>query len=132
MNGIVSLWLYFSVRRISMIRFQTVPSAPPQATIMGRFRNDSNYQLFASDRIYFWGVKDKSIPYIYLYKHRKRTEDALKRLAKVEYPSYTEELFYDSAGNRSRRLSKGVEEIYRYDLRNRLTEYIKGVGNEYI
>lgn len=46
--------------------FQTVPLAPPQVTSMGRPRNDSNYKLFVSDRIYFWGVKDKSIPLVYI------------------------------------------------------------------
>jgi len=30
----------------------------------------------------------------------------------VEYPSYTEELFYDRAGNRTRRIASGVEELY--------------------
>ena len=46
--------------------FQTIESAPPQETIMKALREDGNYQLFASDRIYFWGVKDKSIPLVYI------------------------------------------------------------------
>ena len=33
--------------------------------------------------------------------------DPLNQLKKVEYPSYTEELFYDKAGNRTRRISQG-------------------------
>ena len=41
--------------------------------------------------------------------------DPLNQLNKVEYPSYTEELFYDRAGNRTRRLVAGEEELYRYD-----------------
>ena len=44
----------------------------------------------------------------------------------MEYPSYTEELFYDKAGNRTRRIASGVEELYQYDPRNRLTAYTKG------
>ncbi len=40
----------------------------------------------------------------------------------MEYPSYTEELFYDKAGNRVRRVAAGEEEIYSCDSRNRLTE----------
>ena len=43
----------------------------------------------------------------------------------MEYPSYTEELFYDKAGNRTRRIASGVEELYQYDPRNRLTAYTK-------
>ncbi|MDE7200650.1 MAG: hypothetical protein K2O91_01795, partial [Lachnospiraceae bacterium] len=52
--------------------------------------------------------------------------DALNQLTKVQYPSYTEELYYDRAGNRTKRTAKGVEELYKYDPRNRLTEYTKG------
>ncbi len=52
--------------------------------------------------------------------------DALNQLTKVQYPSHTEELHYDSAGNRTRRVSGGMEELYAYDPRNRLTEYTKG------
>ena len=44
----------------------------------------------------------------------------------MEYPSYTEELFYDKAGNRTRRIASGVEELYQYDPRNRLTAFTKG------
>lgn len=46
--------------------FEAIPSAPPQATIMNSHRRDGKYELFAADRIYFWGVKDKSIPLIYI------------------------------------------------------------------
>ena len=52
--------------------------------------------------------------------------DALNQLTKVQSPSHTEELHYDSAGNRTRRVSGGMEELYAYDPRNRLTEYTKG------
>ena len=41
--------------------------------------------------------------------------DPLNQLKKVEYPGYTEELFYDKAGNRTRRMAQGVEELYQYD-----------------
>ena len=51
--------------------------------------------------------------------------DPLNQLKKVQYPSYTEELFYDKAGNRARRIARGVEELYQYDPRNRLTTYTK-------
>ncbi len=44
----------------------------------------------------------------------------------MEYPGYTEELYYDRAGNRRRRVSAGVEESYEYDPANHLTEYTKG------
>ena len=57
----------------------------------------------------------------------------LNRLEQVEYPSYREALFYDKAGNRTRRLVHPVgnsnhlpvEELYRYDARNRLIEFVK-------
>ena len=51
--------------------------------------------------------------------------DPLNQLQKVQYPGYTEELFYDKAGNRTRRIAQGVEEFYQYDPRNRLTAYTK-------
>ena len=54
------------------------------------------------------------------------TYDALNQLTKVQYPTYTEELYYDKAGNRTKRITKGIEELYKYDPRNRLTEYTKG------
>ena len=43
----------------------------------------------------------------------------------MDYPAYSEELFYDKAGNRSRRLLDGAEELYQYDPRNRLMAYTK-------
>ena len=49
--------------------------------------------------------------------------DAL--LVKAEYPTYGEELFYDRAGNRTRRRSAGVEEVYAYDAGNHLLSYMK-------
>ena len=51
--------------------------------------------------------------------------DPLNQLQKVQYPGYTEELFYDKAGNRTKRIAQGVEELYQYDPRNRLTAYTK-------
>ena len=48
--------------------------------------------------------------------------DALKRLSRVEYPDYTEELFYDQANNRIKRVAGAETELYRYDCRNRLME----------
>ena len=51
--------------------------------------------------------------------------DPLNQLQKVQYPGYTEELFYDKAGNRTKRIAQGVEEFYQYDPRNRLTAYTK-------
>ncbi|MEO2779139.1 hypothetical protein ABHB54_24005, partial [Flavonifractor plautii] len=38
--------------------------------------------------------------------------DALNQLQRVDYPAYSEELFYDKAGNRARRLVGGEEELY--------------------
>ncbi len=54
------------------------------------------------------------------------TYDGLNQLTKVQYPTYTEELYYDKARNRTKRTAKGIEELYKYDSRNRLTEYTKG------
>ena len=60
--------------------------------------------------------------------------DALTRLKQVEYPGFREELFYDKAGNRVRRVVEeaggnpctvptvALEESYIYDSRNRLKE----------
>ncbi|WP_250277174.1 RHS repeat domain-containing protein [[Clostridium] colinum] len=47
------------------------------------------------------------------------------QLRKVKSESYEEELFYDKANNRTRRIVNGVEEIYAYDGRNRLTKFTK-------
>ncbi len=46
--------------------FETIESAPLQATINNEFCQDHNYYLFAADRIYFWGVKDQSSPLVYI------------------------------------------------------------------
>ena len=43
----------------------------------------------------------------------------------MEFPGYTEELYYDRTRNR-RRVSAGVEESYKYGPANHLTEYTKG------
>ena len=59
--------------------------------------------------------------------------DPLNQLHQVEYPSYREELFYDKAGNRTRRVLRPskdsnrspVEELYRYDAGNHLIELVK-------
>ena len=57
--------------------------------------------------------------------------DALNRLKRVEYPDYTEELFYDRAGNRRKRVAGEETEVYHYDRRNRLTERRGKGGREY-
>ena len=44
----------------------------------------------------------------------------------MDYPAYSEELFYDKAGNRARRLVGGEEELYQYDPRNRLMALTRG------
>ncbi len=54
------------------------------------------------------------------------TYDGQNRLTRVEYPGYTEVLYYDRAGNRRRRVSAGVEESYQYGPANHLTKYTKG------
>ena len=59
--------------------------------------------------------------------------DPLNRLHQVEYPSYCEALFYDKAGNRTRRVLSSsedsnrspMEELYRYDAGNHLIELVK-------
>ncbi|MDE6357797.1 MAG: hypothetical protein K2L15_04300, partial [Eubacteriales bacterium] len=38
---------------------------------------------------------------------------------------HEEQLFYDKAGNRARRIVNGSEELYNYDNRNRLTQFTK-------
>ena len=60
------------------------------------------------------------------YGTTKYSYDNMRRLAKVEYPNATEELFYDKTGNRTKRLYNGTEELYQYDKRNRLTAHMKG------
>ena len=50
----------------------------------------------------------------------------INQLQRVDYPAYSEELFYDKAGNRSRRLLDGEEELYQYDPRNRLMSLTRG------
>lgn len=57
------------------------------------------------------------------------TYDTMNRLQRVEYPGRKEELFYDKAGNWTKRVCNGMEELYRYDKRNRLTVYTKGGVN---
>ena len=73
------------------------------------------------------------------------TYDSVNQLTKIEYPAYTEQLYYDKAGNRSRRIIEGamgaagivgtvgsggqvggMREEYRYDPANHLTEYTRG------
>ena len=50
----------------------------------------------------------------------------------MEYPGWSEELFYDRAGNRIGRISGGVEEHYSYDKLNHLTDYEKnGIHTEF-
>ena len=58
--------------------------------------------------------------------------DSQNQLSRVEYLGRNEELFYDRAGNRIRRVAGGVEERYYYDKRNRLTVHEKnGVHTEF-
>jgi len=47
------------------------------------------------------------------YGTTKYSYDKMRRLAKVEYPNATEELFYDKVGNRTKRLYNGTEELCR-------------------
>ena len=47
------------------------------------------------------------------------------QLRHAKYLTYEEELFYDKAGNRTRRIVAGSEELYSYDARNRLTQFTK-------
>ena len=51
--------------------------------------------------------------------------DALNQLVKAEYPTYGEEMFYDRAGNCTRRRTAGVEEVYAYDAGNHLLSHTK-------
>lgn len=47
------------------------------------------------------------------------------QLRKVKSEDYEEELFYDKANNRTKRIVNGAEELYIYDNRNRLIKFIK-------
>ncbi len=47
------------------------------------------------------------------------------QLKKVKSEKYEEELFYDKANNRTRRIVNGNEERYKYDNRNRLMKFTK-------
>ncbi len=38
------------------------------------------------------------------------TYNSVNQLTKIEYPTYTEQLYYDKAGNRSRRITDGTQE----------------------
>ena len=66
-------------------------------------------------------IRDRALDGTTLYQY-----DALNQLQRVDYPAYSEELFYDKAGNRSRRLLDGEEELYQYDPRNRLMTLTRG------
>ena len=60
------------------------------------------------------------------------TYDAHNRLSGVEYPGAREELYYDRAGNCTKRCRNGMEELYRYDTCNHLLSHTKeGVTTEY-
>ncbi len=50
------------------------------------------------------------------------TYDSVNQLTKIEYPTYTKQLYYDKAGNRSLRITGDMQEEYRYDPANHLTE----------
>ena len=52
------------------------------------------------------------------------TYDSINQLINVKYPDYEEQLFYDKAGNRSKRIVNDVTEHYLYDKRNRLIRQV--------
>ena len=52
------------------------------------------------------------------------TYDSINQLTNVKYPDYEEQLFYDKAGNRSKRIVNDVTEYYLYDKRNRLIRQV--------
>ena len=63
----------------------------------------------------------------YYYNENKQLSK-VKKLERVLLESkevYSEELFYDKANNRIKRVVNGVEELYAYDNRNRLTHFTK-------
>ncbi len=49
----------------------------------------------------------------------------VSQLRKVKSENYEEELFYDKANNRTKRIVNGAEELYSYDNRNRFTKFTK-------
>jgi uncharacterized protein RhaS with RHS repeats len=50
----------------------------------------------------------------------------------VQCPGSWEELSYDKAGNRTRRISPKGEELYQYDSRNRLNSHsVNGIIKDY-
>ncbi len=58
----------------------------------------------------------------------KYTYDSLSRLAKVNYPDYTEAFTYDKAGNRTKKIANNSETSYFYDARNRLKRTQEGTN----
>lgn len=83
-----------------------------------------NGQTLAQNRYQYDGNGNRTVKE-QLRGMTQYTYDNLNRLAKVQYPDYGEELFYDKAGNRAKRISNGIEEQYSYDTRNRLTSHTK-------
>ena len=63
----------------------------------------------------------------YVYNENKQLSKVIK--SKSEFLEskevYREELFYDKANNRTKRIVNGVEELYAYDNINRLTQFTK-------
>ncbi len=57
--------------------------------------------------------------------------DVLNQIVEADYPTCREQLFYDNAGNRTRRVTEAAEQLYAYDSNNRLTELKEiAVGHE--
>ena len=63
----------------------------------------------------------------YVYNENKQLSKVIKseRFLLESKEFYREELFYDKANNRTKRVVNGVEELYAYDNRNRLTQFTK-------
>ncbi len=63
----------------------------------------------------------------YVYNENKQLSKVIKSQREFleNKEVYREELFYDKTNNRTRRLVNGVEELYSYDNRNRLTKFTK-------
>ena len=63
----------------------------------------------------------------YVYNENRQLSKVIKSQRKFleSEELYREELFYDKANNRTRRVVNGAEELYNYDNRNRLTKFTK-------
>ncbi len=78
-------------------------------------------------------VETNGVTTKYVYNENKQLSKVIKSKSKFleSKEIYREELFYDKANNRTRRIVNEAEELYNYNNRNRLTKFTKN-GQETI